>query len=107
MTEERAIGFIQQAVRKDGFQLTIHAADEILDEDISVSEVREAIFGGIIIEDYPGHRRGPCCLIYGKTKGGRGIHVVLTKDKVPVRIITVYKPRQPYWVTPTERGTRP
>ncbi len=106
MTQEGGVELIQDSIKETGLLFTVHATDQILEEDISTGEIREAIFNGTTIEDYPEHRRGPCCLVYGRTNSGRNLHVVVTKGKVPVRIITAYEPKPPYWVSPTERGRR-
>jgi len=39
-------------------------------------EVKEALLNGEIIEDYPEDKRGHSCLVYGKTRIGRDIHVL-------------------------------
>lgn len=85
---------------------TRHGAREASEELISLDEISDAVVNGMILEDYPKHERGPCCLVYGKTKGGRDLHVVVTSDLSPVLVITVYEPRLPYWTSPTERGGR-
>jgi hypothetical protein len=97
---------LRQAILGDGIVLTYHAAQEALEERISVDEIKEALLNGMILEDYPEHQRGACCLVYGKTNLGRDLHVVVTTGKSPVRVITVYEPRLPYWLTPTARGQR-
>ena len=96
---------IRQSVLRGPLFFTRHGHEEALEEDISVTEIREALINGMILEDYPEHRRGPCCLMYGKTSRGRDLHVVVTKGTTPVIVITVYEPKAPYWVTPQERGT--
>ena len=92
----------------ENVRITRHASEEMVEEDIALDEVLEAVQSGQILEDYPQHRRGPCCLIAGVTRAGRPIHVVCTTAQ-PVLIIitvykTVYKPRPPKWVTATQRG---
>lgn len=105
MTKEDPIETIRSSLEKEGLLLTLHAADEMIEEDISAEEVNQAILNGTIIEDYPRHRRGSCCLVYGKTDLGRDLHTVVTSGKAPVRLITVYEPQPPYWTNPTQRGT--
>ncbi len=39
-------------------------------------EVKEALLNGEIIEDYPEDKRGHSCLVYGKTRIGKDIHVL-------------------------------
>lgn len=52
---------------------------------------------GEIIEDYQEDKYSPSCLIYGKTKSGRYIHVQLSLTSI-VWIITVYEPNPEEWI---------
>ena len=97
---------VAETIRKQGIRLTLHAYEEAFVEQISVDEIRQALLSGIIIEDYPAHRRGPCCLVYGQTETGRDLHVVATSSLSPVLVITVYEPLLPYWTSPVTRGMR-
>ncbi|MBI3972422.1 MAG: DUF4258 domain-containing protein [Chloroflexi bacterium] len=56
-----------------------------------------------MLENYPEHRRGACCLIGGTTSTGRPIHVVCTTARPMLIIITAYEPQPPKWITPTQR----
>ena len=103
MALEEKLRAIGEAVKHSGFMMTAHADEEAREEDISLQDIREAIISGEIIEDYPAHRRGPCCLIYARVSSSRNLHLVVTTGKIPPRIITVYEPRPPRWVTPRER----
>lgn len=94
---------LQSQVRANNVRITQHAQQEMVEERISFNEVLEAISQGTILEDYAQHRRGACCLIYGLTLSGRAIHVVCTTARPTLIIITVYEPRLPKWVTPTQR----
>ncbi|MBM4122800.1 MAG: DUF4258 domain-containing protein [Nitrospira sp.] len=60
-----------------------------------------------VIENYPEHRRGPCCLLNGQTERGRPLHIVCTTAQPSLIIITAYEPRPPKWVTPTQRRQEP
>ena len=100
---ERKMQAIRESVLRYGLILTAHADEEAREEDISIQEIHQAIEYGKIIEDYPGHRRGPCCLINSSVSNSRNIHLVITTEKVPPRIITVYEPKEPYWITPEQR----
>jgi len=97
---------IRQLASRGEVFLTQHAADEANEEAISVDEVIEVLMTGSVLEDYPDHIRGACCLLYGVTTAGRNLHVVVTTTKSPLRIITVYIPVPPYWISPTQRGRR-
>lgn len=95
---------IVEQVRTDRVRITYHAAEEMLDEDISLGEVYHAMSNATVLEDYPGHRRGACCLLGGRTTGGRALHIVCSTDLPLAVVITVYEPRAPKWVSETRRG---
>lgn len=88
-------------------RVTLHASQEMVAENIALSEVFEAVSLGEVLEDYPEHRRGPCCLLHGRTKAGRDLHVVCTTAAPTLVIITVYEPKPPKWSTPKKRGRLP
>jgi len=88
----------------DAIRVTAHAHQEMAEEDISLEEVYEVLLDGHIVENYPEHKRGACCLVCGHTGDGRYIHVVCTTSLEIAIIITVYEPREPKWPTPFARG---
>lgn len=106
MLEAEKLGKIQATVIAEGLLFTRHARREAVEEGISPLEVREAIMNGTILEDYPNDRRGPSCLLYGRSAAGRDLHIVVTTEKIPPRVITVYEPKPPRWLTPTRRRSR-
>ncbi|MFQ6035063.1 MAG: DUF4258 domain-containing protein [Sedimentisphaerales bacterium] len=87
----------------ENIRITQHAQQEMAEEDITVDEVFEAIATGQILENYPEHRRGACCLLNGFTKKGRSLHIVCTTVQPVLIIITVYEPKPPKWITPAQR----
>jgi len=71
---------------------------------IHVSEVREAVRIGEVIEDYPDDKYGPSCLILGFTEAGRPLHIHCSYPARPViKVITVYEPDPGEWVNNRER----
>ena len=84
-------------------RITPHAQQEMVEEDITLDEVIEAIDKGQILENYPKHRRGACCLLNGLTEKGRPLHIVCTTARRVLIIITVYEAKPPKWVTPIQR----
>lgn len=68
--------------------------------EITEAEMKEAIASGEIIEDYPKDRPIPSCLIYGKTKKGRSLHIVCAPliDEETLVIITTYEPDPEKWI---------
>ena len=84
-------------------RITQHAQEEMDAEEITLDEVLMAIANSSILEDYPEHKRGSCCLLYGCTFAGRHLHVVCTTSQPVLIVITVYEPLPPKWVTPVQR----
>ena len=88
-------------------RLTQHAHEEMVEEEIRIDEVLQAIQCATILEDYPEHRRGSCCLLSGTTSAGRPLHMVCATARPVLVLITVYEPKPPKWVTPARRGKKP
>ena len=87
----------------ENIRITQHAQQEMVEENITLDEVLEAIATGQILENYPKHRRGACCLLNGFTRQGRPLHIICATTRPVLIIITVYEPRPPKWITPTRR----
>ena len=85
-------------------RITQHAHQEMVAEDFIWQDVLEAILSANLIDDYPGHRRGACCLLGGVTIKGRPVHIVCTNDQPVLVIITVYEPKAPKWKSLMERN---
>jgi hypothetical protein len=94
---------IRAQANAENIRVTQHAQQEMAEENITLDEVLEAIATGQILENYPEHRRGACCLLNGLTQNGRSLHVVCTTARSMLIIITVYEPKLPKWMTPTRR----
>jgi hypothetical protein len=99
VTQERIVA----QANIENIRLTQHAQQEMGEEDIILDDVLEAISNGKILENYSEHRRGACCLVNGLTKDKRPLHIVCTTEQPVLIIITVYSPKQPKWITPTQR----
>ena len=95
---------IRMQAKARNMSFTLHADQEEFEEIIDTFEILDAISAWQILENYPEHRRGPCCLLCGFTRYGRPIHVVCTTAQPVLIIITVYEPKLPKWITPTRRG---
>ena len=85
------------------YRVSEHAGQEMADEDITQNDVLEAIAGSEVLENYPEHRRGACCLLSGTTNSGRPLHIVRSTTRPELVIITVYEPKPPTWPTPRQR----
>jgi len=94
---------LQKLAVAQALRVTQHAQKEMDTEEITLDEVLAAIANGQILEDYSEHRRGACCLLYGRTSEGRPLHIVCTTAQPLLVIITVYEPLPPKWLSPTLR----
>lgn len=94
---------IRDHISTGSYRLTQHAQQQMTEEGILLDEVEEAIVDAEVLEDYPYHRRGACCLLGGFTSQHRPLHVVCTTGLPISVIITVYEPKAPKWVTPAQR----
>lgn len=93
------IAEIRAKVAAGRFEFSQHAADQSIVREISVSEIREAIAAGEVIEDYPNDKYGPSCLIFGTTGASRPLHVQCSYPSRPVvKIITMYEPDPALWI---------
>jgi Domain of unknown function (DUF4258) len=103
MDADVALVRIQTQAMMRVIRITDHAREEMEEEAITLAELLEAIIAGQIIENYPDHKRGACCLLAGLTAKGQPLHVVCTTSLPSLVIITVYIPTLPQWITPRER----
>ena len=97
---------LREQASADEVRVTVHGHQEMAAEDIPYEAVREVLRECQVLENYPDHQRGPCCLVCGRAGSGRFLHVVCTTTLAVIVIITVYEPAPPKWVTPFERGGR-
>jgi hypothetical protein len=97
---------IRHQVHEDRLRITAHAHQEMGEDDVSLDELCEVLLDAEIVENYPEHERGSCCLMCGKTAAGRHLHAVCTTALDVTVIITVYEPKPPRWTTPFQRGGR-
>lgn len=90
MTIERIIELFQN----NKVRWTTHCVEQMGERDISKADVTHCIENGEIIENYPDDFPYPSCLIFGKCKDGRVIHVVAgtNEDEEVLYIITSYIP---------------
>lgn len=83
---------LQEFCEKSQIKWYKHALERMQERDISREDVKKCIMGGEIIEDYPEDFPHPSCLVFGYTVDNRVIHVVVSKDKECIGIITAYIP---------------
>ncbi|MGC9194012.1 MAG: DUF4258 domain-containing protein [Syntrophobacteraceae bacterium] len=103
-SDKARIEMVIRALAGDrALKFTIHAHQEMVEEDITTSELLSSLADCILLEDYPDHKRGACCLVCGKTKNGRYLHTVCTYGYPEAIIITTYEPKPPKWETAFKR----
>jgi hypothetical protein len=97
------IQWIRAQAVVENLRITQHAQQEMAEEDIVLDDVLGAVAVGEVLENYPDHKRGPCCLINGVTHSHRALHIDCTSSGQRLIIITVYEPMPPKWITPRQR----
>jgi hypothetical protein len=89
---------IRAKVAGGAFEFSQHALDQSIQRRISVAGLCEAVASCEVIEDYPGDKYGPSCLLLGFTAAGRPIHVQGSYPSRPlIKIITLYEPDPDLW----------
>jgi len=90
---------VRQAFKKKVI-FSRHALKQMTTQDrmIRTTEVYEIIKKGELIEDYPDDPRGHSCLIGGRTKEKRDIHVNCSPKEDHLLIITVYPITPEFWI---------
>ncbi len=76
---------------------TKHCLNRMNQRNILISDIKTAIGNGRIIEYYDFDYPYPSCLILGKSKSKKMIHIVCGINKDVVYMITVYYPDKDKW----------
>ena len=77
--------------------MTRHARQRLLERNISLDDVEQAIRTGKIIEEYPNDTPFPSCLILGDSANCEPVHIVASTDNEFLYIITAYYPDPQKW----------
>lgn len=98
------------AIRRcaQGCRFTDHARREMEAEPlglISTDEVMAVLDAGEIIEEYPDDVPYPSCLVFGRTRAGRPLHVVCAPvtEESRLIIVTTYQPDPMRWESDLRR----
>ena len=88
-----------QFVSDGRYRVTLHARSEMDNDDVSTSELVEAMLGmnSEIIEDYPDDPRGHSHLVLGYSAPKRPLHICCAVHEDWLVIITVYRPNEDLW----------
>ncbi len=96
MPSEERLAAVREAILRVGVRPSRHAAQKLLEEDLTREQVGTALLGPAeILEDYPAYHKGPCCLVLCWL-GDVAIHVVVSYPP-KVTLITVYRPDPTRW----------
>ncbi len=98
------IKWIQDRIRKDEYYFSRHGDKERQNDNLTISEVEEALLNGMILEQYEDNIRGESCLVIGFSDFGKPIHIVCGEMEEKLSILTVYIPSAPKFKNPFERG---
>lgn len=93
---------IREIIKTGRYRFSDHAVKRMIKRSISRQEVETVIGEGEIIEEYPDDKYFPSCLVYGKTKTGRTLHIQVSLPPVVV-IITAYEPDPEEWINSRNR----
>jgi len=88
---------IQEKVKESDYRFSDHAVKRMIERSIERTEVEETIANGEVIEEYPEDKYSPSCLVYGKTKAERNLHIQVSLPPNVV-VITVYEPDPDEWI---------
>lgn len=95
---------IHECVQRDQYIYSLHAEIERKVDELTFSQVEEALLNGKILEQYADSGRGESCLMVGFT-GKTPVHAVCGWHGEKMVLITVYIPGPPKFVDPWTRGT--
>jgi len=88
------------------YRFSDHSVKQMIKRSVDRFEIEESVSAGEIIEEYPEDKYSPSCLVYGKTKAGRNLHVQLSLPPAVV-VVTVYEPEETEWINYRVRRKKP
>ena len=88
---------IRVKISRGDYRFSDHAVKRMIKRSIDRIEIEDAILFGEIIEEYPEDKYSPSCLVYGRSKVGRHLHVQLSFPPEVV-VITAYDPNENEWI---------
>lgn len=97
MEEQLNIETIIKFIKHEKIYWTNHSLNRLHQRNILVTDVKEAIMNGRIIEYYYEDYPYPSCLILGYNKSNRIIHTVCGISDELIYIITAYYPEETEW----------
>ena len=99
------LDFISNEIEKQSYEISLHADDERIADELTVFQLEFILSQCKIIEQYPDDPRGESCLTVGFKPEGMPVHIVCGKNPSGHLIfITVYIPTMPKWRDPYTRN---
>ena len=83
--------------RAENMVITQHSRRRMAERGVALADVMSAIGNGEIIERYPDDFPFPSCLILGKAKDSRQLHVVASVNEDLIYLITAHYPDAERW----------
>ena len=92
------LNLIAEAIQIGRIRITDHADEEARADNVSIGQVLKDVAAGEIIEQYPGGKPYPSCLIYSESGGP--LHSVWAYNEATAWavLITVYRPDPQRWI---------
>jgi hypothetical protein len=63
--DDESLAGIRAKAAANSLRVTQHAQQEMVEDAFLLDDVLHALTNATMIEDYPDHRRGACCLVSG------------------------------------------
>ena len=77
--------------------ISLHGQLRLIERNISVDDIMNAIDNGDIIEQYPDDFPFPSCLTLGLSVKNQYIHIVVSMNDTKIYLITAYVPDPAKW----------
>ena len=91
--------FIRRCVELGRLFFTNHAAERMIEREISLYELKAALMEAESIEDEPDAQSYPSCLLLGWLETGDPLHIKCSRKPGTdrLRVVTVYEPDDNRW----------
>lgn len=79
--------------------ITEHARIRLIERGIVINDVVSCIASGEIIKQYEDDKPLPSCLVLGRSRENKQLHIVVSMDEEFIYLITAYYPDLKRWET--------
>lgn len=88
---------LQQVNDEKNIVVTLHGHLRLIERNITIDDIVNAIETGQIIEQYPNDQPFPSCLVLGHTIQEKSIHIIVSLNGGKMYLITAYFPNSDKW----------